>query len=212
MQFSNAVSIVKGRLSNYQSTVIDQAIKDEMNLTQRNLEQEDFQPWFLVTESATAQNSVGEERLSVPSDFLMEWEEGALQWKKTTDTLYTDLDKEDYDYLRENYYEGTNGTPKGYAEAGEYFLIVPPPLEVYDWKMRYYAHIAENVDDTDENVWLKHAAEWLISETGLVLAGSYLNNKLAIASFDAQRQRAKARIEKLTVAKAEANRERMMGE
>lgn len=211
MQFSVAISLLKGRLSNYQSIQIEQTLKDEMNNTQFFLEQEDFIPWFLLTESSTAQNTALEERLPVPNDFIMEWEEGALQWKKTTETVYQVVNKEDYDYLKKNFSQ-VDGTPKGYAEAGEYFLIVPPPTDVYDWKMRYFQHQPINVDDEDENVWLKHAGEWLISETGRVIAESYLNNKMATAAFVSASGRAKTRIEKLNVAKAEANRERMMGE
>ena len=97
-------------------------------------------------------------------------------------------------------------------EQINYFLLVPLPSEVYDLKMRYYAHQPENVNDTDENVWLKHAADWLISETGIVIANNYLSNDRAAQGFNAMRGEAKARIEKLNTAREEANNERVMGE
>lgn len=210
MEFSNAISLLKGRLSNYQSTVIDQVCKDEMNQVQINLEQGDFQPWFLLTEGAEADNLVDDERLPVPADFIMEWEEGGLRYKATTATVWTELQKEDYDYLRVKY--PTADIPRGYAEAGLNFIIVPTPTVVYNWRMRYYAHQPANVGDTDENAWLKYASDWLINETGMIIANNYLGNKTATEGFVAMARSAKARLEKLTVAKLEANRERMMGE
>lgn len=211
MEFSEAVTLLKGRLSNFQSTAADAVIKSEMNAKQFALEQSDFKPWFLFTEKATAQNTALEERLPVPDDFIEEWEEGALYWKKTSESVYTPLGKDDYDYLIKTY-TAASGTPKGYELAGDYFLIVPVPLEIYDWRMRYYAHQATNIDDGDENKWLKHAGEWLIAETGLVIANNYLNNDRAAKGFDVMRREAKARIEKLDTSRREANRERIQGE
>jgi len=147
----------------------------------------------------------------VPTDFLNEWEEGTLYWKLTTATKYTRLNKDDYDYLTDLYSTGTDG-PRGYALAGDYFLIVPEPTVVYDWKMRYFAHQPINVADDDENKWLKYAANWLIAETGLVIATNYLNNDKAASAFEAWRREAKRRLEKFNIAREEANRERMMGE
>ncbi len=215
MDFDTAVSLCKGRLSNFQSTLIDQTIKDEMNAAQFRLEQEplDPMPWFLLTESATIQNVAEEPRIALPSDFILEWEEGALEWKLTTAaaSAYKVVGKEDYDYLKKTYTDAT-GTPEGYSLAGLYFLIVPAPAAIYDWRMRYYAHQAINVNGTDENLWLKHAGEWLIAETGHFIAEAYLNNKNAMAFFDKQRIRQRDHIANLTLAMLEANRERMMGE
>lgn len=211
MNFEDAISLLKGRLHNYQSTVIDDTLKAEMNAKQYEMEQEDFMPWFLLTESATAQSLLEDERLPVPQDFIQEWEEGCLAYKLPTEAKYSHLDKDDYDYLR-HLYECADGRPRGYALAGEYFLLVPRPIIAYDWRMRYYAHQPLNVNPDDENMWLKHAANWLVAETGLVVANNYLNNATAAQGFDAWRQEAKSRIEKFNVAREEANRERMMGE
>lgn len=212
MKTSEAVAIIKGRCSNYSSSTIDALIVTEMNARQKALEGGDFRPWFLLTESASTTNTASDERIPMPSDFIMEWEEGSMQYKLSTETEWSDLAKDDYDFLRERYGE-TAGAPKGYSEAGENFLIVPPPLYAYSWKMRYYAHQAANTLSPDsENNWLKYASDWLIAETGVIIASQYLNNKAAADAFSIQKSEAKARVEKLTVAKLEANRERMMGE
>lgn len=211
MQFSTAISLLKGRLSNYQSTVIEPTLKTEMNARQFMLEQEDFKPWFLLSESATTQTTALEERMEVPDDFIMEWEKGALEWKLTTESIWKPLEKDDYDYLRKVYTD-VSGSPSGYDLAGKYFLLVPAPNVVYDLKMRYYAHQPENVNDTDENAWLKYAAEWLIAETGIVVANNYLSNDRAAQGFNAMRVEAKARIERLNTAREEANNERIMGD
>jgi hypothetical protein len=207
---SSAQAIIKGRLGNFTSTSLDAPIITEMAQAQTVMEEGDFKPWFLLTESSTALNAINEERLPVPTDFIMEWEEGALSWKEQTATVWIDLTKEDYDFLRGRY--DPTGSPKGYALAGENFLIVPEPIAIYNWKMRYYAKQPANANPTDENVWLKYASDWLIAETGLIIANSYVRDKKAADQFAAQKSEAKARLEKHNVAKAEANRERMMGE
>ena len=211
MQLDDAVQMIKYRLGNFNSTAMDAAIIAEMNQVQSTtLEGGDFQPWFMLTESSSAQTTANEERLQVPENFIMEWEEGALWYKETTATAWKPLPKEDYDFLRGRY--AAEGAPKGYAEAGLYFLLVPQPILVYDVKMRYYANQPANVNGTDENVWLKYASDWLIAETGLIIANNYVHNKSAAEGFVVLAKSAKARIEKLNVAKQEANRERMMGE
>lgn len=214
MLLSEAQAVLKGRLGNYSSTALDAAIITEMNLAQRDLmEQGKFKPWFLLTESSTAVNTVDEERLSVPLDFITEWEEGALKWKEQTESVYIDLEKDDYDFLRARYHRAdTQGSPKGYALANDNFLIVPVPTKVYDWKMRYYAHQPPNLVPGDENAWLKNAASWLIAETGIIIANNYVRDKMAAQGFLAMKTEAMARLRDHDVGRAEANRERMMGE
>jgi len=210
MDLQSAQALIKGRLGNLSSTVLDAHIVSEMNAAQEKLEAGDFKPWFLLSERSTAISIASEERLPVPTDFILEWEEGCLSWKEQTATKYTLLVKEDYDFLVGRY--SVAGSPKGYALANDNFLIVPTPIAVYDWRMRYYAKQAKNLLPADENNWLKEASDWLIAETGLILANNYVRDKVAAQGFLAMRTEAKARLRDHDVARLEANRERMMGE
>lgn len=211
MIVSAAQDLIKGRLGNFTSSALDTMILNEMNHAQQFiLEGGDFHPWFLLTETSDALATADDERLPVPDDFIIEWEEGCLSWKETTASVYTCIEKDDYDFLQGRY--GLAGNPKGYSLAGDNFLIVPQPTQILNWRMRYFAKQPLSVNSGDENVWLKNAGDWLVAEAGLVMANNYVRDKVAAAGFLAMRTEARARLRDLDVAKAEANRERMMGE
>jgi len=63
-----------------------------------------------------------------------------------------------------------------------------------------------------ENAWTKYASDWYMAELGLLLATFYTRDADAVTGFQAAVQRAKSRVYVETVARAEANANRVMGD
>lgn len=212
-----AVDLLMGRLGNRTHAPTQQNIIDEMVFVQETiLEGDATLLWFLLTESATTQTVADEERVNVPVDFLMEWEEGALYI--TTDAGdVVNLVKDDWDRIKERI--TGSGQPEYYAIGGEYFLLRKVPDKAYTLQMRYYAKQtslagtygeAAGSGGNVENRWLKYAADWLIAETGLIIANQYLQSEKMAQLFVAQQQKAKARLIAKDTAMKETNVQRFM--
>lgn len=204
-----AVTIIKGRLGRPSDTTIDTLIINEMKLAQTQAERDKVLPWFLLTEISDASATINEQRLKVPTDFLREFGEGALwHFDDSADPTWTDLTKEEFDYLRQRY-STASGAPVSYALVGSYFRLFPTPDQAYTMKMLYYAQ--DEVLSTDiENQWLKEAPGILISRTGGVIA-RYLNHP-SIVAFSADLLTAQNELVVQETARDEANRSRAMGD
>ena len=181
-----AVSLIALRLGN--RTDLNDQIIAEMQLVQETLERSPLMPFFLLTEMATAQTVTDIERVALPTDFLQEYEAGALWYYAASgDTLWTPLIKRALEDFKGA--ELTSGAPQYYAVTGEYFRIAPIADAAYDIKMLYYAQ-ADVLDTNIENGWLKYAAEWIIAETGTRIA-AYIQNDKMISVFMQNAQTAK---------------------
>ena len=158
-------------------TDLDSKIQDELLNAQIELEEEIYSdpPWFLLSEVAQINGVAGEERIPLPSDFLLEYEEGTLyrfdaSLSPATADPWIELKKGYVDSLKMEYVG--QGTPLRYALSGEYFRVFPNPDAVYTFKMQYYqrdAPLSSNI----ENQWTKFAP-WVIGG----LAGSNLSMSL----------------------------------
>lgn len=128
-------------------------------------------PWFLLSEESLIVTTVGENRLPVPTDFIAEYEEGALYYAPT-DEDQIPLEKEDLDYLKEFYGTTTEGVPESYSQDGTYFRIFPLPDDLYPIKMSYYqkATAISGLSTGDTNAWLTHAPDCIIGRAGKILA------------------------------------------
>jgi|SRR5687768_738546 len=210
MTRDEAIALLKYRLGN--RTDLDARILLEMVYAQEyKLEGTGaFLPWFLETELATITTIAGEERILLPDDFLGEVEDQAL-WLYDEDsaTPWTELRKNDYDYLRVKY--PATGLPKQYALLGDYFALFPVPDDSYTIKMRYYAKDDSLASDNIENKWLKHAGDLLIAETGLIMAGHIFNTDLQ-AQFEKDASVARQRLYTKHEARRHSNRTYGMGE
>lgn len=202
MDRDTAVTIVKRRLARFNDSVMTDYIITEMQAAQQRLEGRPEPPWFLITESAYTTTSANEERIAVPTDFLMEVEGDAL-WIEDTDGVRTVLKKDDYDSIRTLYSEP--GTPKRYALLGNYFRLRPAPDAGYTLHMIYYG--SDDVLSTNmENQWLKYMPEILIAETGFVIASQYIMNAAAAAKFASDVQVATGQLRAMNQARLDANR------
>jgi hypothetical protein len=212
----SAVDLLMGRLGKRQNAFTQQDIINEMVYVQDTLLEGDATPfWFLLTEAAETTTIPDEERITLPTDFLQEWEEGALYI--VVDGEDCAMVKDDWDTIK-NRVTGS-GQPEYYALAGDYFLVRKIPDAVYTVKMRYYGRQASlagtygSAVDTDgniENNWLKWASDLLIAETGIVIANQYLQSEKMLQLFAAQATVARKRLIAKDTIMRETNIQRFM--
>jgi hypothetical protein len=214
MTRDEAVDLLMGRLARRTSTVTQQDVINEMVFVQEFILEEDPTPlWFLLTERATAQTTADEERLPVPADFLLEWEEGALYIEKDDGSVVA-MVRDDWDRIKERV-TGT-GQPEYYDIAGEYFVMRKVPDKAYTMHMRYYAKQASlagtygDVGSAVENDWLKYAADLLIAETGVIISNQYLQSPTMVEMFMTQGAKAKDRLIRKDTIMKETNKQRFM--
>lgn len=209
-----AVDLLMGRLARRNSTVTQQDIINEMVFVQENTLEGDPTPlWFLLTESAETTTLADDERLPVPSDFIQEWEEGALYVAETSGGDVTSMVKDDWDTIKEKS-TGT-GKPKYYDVSGDYFLLRPVPNDAYYMTMRYYARAADlsgTYGDSNniENKWLEYASDLFIAEVGIIIAVQYLQSATMGALFGQQAAVAKDRLVRKDTIMKEVNKQRFM--
>lgn len=199
----------------------------EMQLAQQTkLERAAFKPWFLLSENETTVTESFEERIPLPRGFLQEYEEGSLWIRDYDDDRdglpgytpppYNEVKKVDYEQEGERFQ--FDGRPRVYSIVHDYFTLSPRPNGNYQLKMRYYkaapliADAFSSAAGASSNVWLDLAPDWLIGETGAIIAGSYIKDAATAAEFKAQAENARAAIMVEHVARDEANRSRQMGD
>lgn len=208
-----AITRILSRLGRDGDTDLEAKIELEIVTVQESiLEGHQWLPWFLLTEIATETTIADEERVEIPTDFLLEDDDQAL-WRydaDNTDNQWTPLKKDDLDVLRDKY-PGT-GEPVAYALRNQYFVLKPTPDDAYTLKMSYYARDTELANDDDENKWLTHAADLVIAETCILMAEEYIKDYDSAERFKIAAKRAWDRLYRLHIARTEAGGMRQMGE
>ena len=208
MTRNELVTLIAARF-NYRSD-LESKIIAELKNAQLELEEELISdpPWFLLSEVAETTGQVGKERLPLPDDFLLEYDEGTL-WVydiTETDDPWIELKKGRHDKLKEEYV-GT-GRPIRYAIVGEYFRVFPTPDKAYVYRMLYYKR-QEVLDTNIENNWLKYSP-WLIGgKAGFNLAHN-LEHERNQAFFEGKYTESYLSLEKKARAREEANMEESM--
>jgi len=175
-------------------------------------------PWFLLTERSDTTSPPNDERLFLPSDFMMEWEEDGL-WLQLPSGGEKLLKKYDADDLRVMTSRWTDSQIEdqrvrynfSYALTGDYFRIFPMPLESFSYKMMYYQKQALMSAGADENRWLKYAPWVLIGMAGENYAHA-LRDGTAMQYFQQKKAGALESITNFTIARQLANRRSAMGE
>jgi hypothetical protein len=159
-------------------TTLDSSIVNQLILAQVLLEANHPLPWFLVSEDSYTVTDIGDERVSIPLDFLAETDEAVFKYVPDVvsgDNPEVDLVKDDYDTLRINYRDDSTGLtkvgpPEAYALLGNYFRIFPTPDALYTLKTIYYAKDT-TLDTNVENKWLKYAPMLILGRAGKFIAG-----------------------------------------
>ncbi len=213
MTRDEAVSLIKGRLGRNSLTALDAIIVSEMQFVQATiLEGGAVTPWFLEDETDSLVTVAGSRDVAMPSDFIKEREEGAF-WRFGTagdDTTLVELYKGDtVEQLPA--VSSTSSVPTQYAMFGTGVKLAPVPNEAYSLRLYYYSTATVLSSDV-ENAWLKYAPDWLIAETGYIIANEHLQSDKMAAKFLAQIQAARRRIIQRDTAIREANRTRAKGD
>lgn len=213
-----AVDLIMKRCGNRTSDSLRQACIDEMVLVQQILEGSEFLPWFLISELTEAYCSINDERLPLPDDYLLGWEYGEL-WRydedAATGTARKRMIRDDYSIIYEKY-QGV-GEPSHYDIDGKYYRLRKIPDIQYKFMVIYFAKAASlegayGDANNIENVWLANAADWIIGETGVVIAEQHLQSKTMGQRFQQQADRGRARVFVRHTAWEEVNKYREMGD
>lgn len=216
MQRDTAVDLLMGRLGRRTTSSLKDEIINEMVFMQENLlEGGKFLPWFLITSDDTLTSTSGDETITLPTDFIREWEDGGLLRETgDSDEPYKAITRDDYDIIKIKY--PGSGTPKYYDRTETELLLRPTPDDTYTFKLWYYAKDASlagtygGTGSTTENGWLEHASDVLIAMTGVVVMRQYLNGDAS--KFVEQVAIAWDRLYARDTEWREANKERFMGD
>lgn len=194
MNRGDAIQEIADRLGS--RTDLNTRILNSMGYVQEFiLEKQAILPWFLITENLYADTVADEPKLSLPTGFLREVEQGALWRKLDTDSdddePWRELIKRPHDELREALGDELDwkGAPTHYAILGNYWILAPVPDAVYRIYTRIYQAdtLPKNLaDDSATNQWLSYEAEFLISETVLRLGRhlQYPTNRMQVFQKD----------------------------
>jgi len=145
-----------------------------LKLAQTMLEKSPTKPWFLIAAEDTLVTVADDQKITVPTDFLQEAEQGVLRFvpdDADSPDDEVDLVKDSYDVLRKNFRTTASGEPQAYALFGGYFYIFPVPDDVYTLHLIRYGQdtvLSTNV----ENNWLKYAPKLLMGSAGKELAAA----------------------------------------
>lgn len=205
--------LLMGRLGRRQNPELRAlAVLEAQQAQENELEGDPFLPWFLITENATATLDIGERRVEVPTDFLRELEEEGGLSVIDGEGIEHVLEKKTFDENM-SYWgaEATAEVPQNYSLVGKYFMIFPLPELELTIKMRYYARDAAPADNSNENLWLKHASDLLLASTGYVMASKHIRDDEKVGEFSNDKTAARGRLIAFDTAQREANMERRMG-
>lgn len=203
-----AIKLQLGFRSNQDSNIVTC-----LQLAQTQLELQPTKPWFLVSEDSFKRLTVSETRLTLPSDFLQEHEDGCLYYVPDDADGPEDhvlLAKDDYDVLKGNFADTASGPPQAYAILGKYFRVFPVPDDTYVIRMTYYKQdtvLSSNV----ENGWLKYAPFALMGKAGQLIAGGPLRDGEAMKVFQSWEAQGMLSLNGQEVARNVTNHNRQIG-
>lgn len=200
MNGSVAIDILMQRLGNRTDTEFRATILTEMVLCQEvTLEGSILLPWFLLKDTDKLTTNLtwaaGQENVALPTNFLGfddDLQCGVwLQEIGSTDSdPWIPLDRVPYVNLKEfakNVDSNSTDTPYAFDIMNDQVYLRPIQSVNQTLRLIYLGKDSAPADTSVENLWLKHAPDLLIAETGIVLAQNYLFNSEAVAGFADQR-------------------------
>lgn len=202
MDKATIVKRVAFRLGNVRG--MDTLIEAEVDATINRLENEDFRPWFLLSENNTYKTTIGERRVPVPREFLSEYEDTALY--VVHDGLDYPLQKMSQEEARVKW-QGSQGLPQAYALTNKYFRLFPAPDAEYELELIFYRRSGALAND--ENPWFVEAADWVIYDTAAHMLLARKDKRYVEMEQLSQEQ--KALVMRRHVEREEANREVTFG-
>lgn len=214
MTGEKVLDLLMKRLGNRTDSDLREACLLEMQMIQETkLEQGPVKPWFIISEETETETTPDERRVEVPDDFIQELEEEG-------EVIIVDSTGVDHELEKKTWKENANWhglqssseLPENYSLVGNYFMLFPIPTLQLKIKFRYYAKQTPVSDTNTETPWTKFAADLLIAETGLMVAGRHVEvTPERVAGFEKDIMTAWDRINRENTARAEANMNRRMG-
>ena len=174
MTSAEMITLVKNRLHRPGATEAD--ILAEIQAAQRELEQRQQLPWFLLRLVKNLYSADDVRTMGVPPDFLRESEEAhALWYVPSSGADHVPLQKEEYDVLYAAYGE-TKGLPVAYslryrhdANPDTLIYLFPKPNGAYNYYLWCYL-AAPVLDANSSNVWTINAPDLLINKAARDIA------------------------------------------
>ena len=140
--------------------------KSALTLALTYLESQQFHPWFLLSELVHTNTTANEDRVPLPADFLIGYEEGELYLE--VDDLVIALMKTDFEDIQTG--DMATGLPCYYALTNGYYRLYPTPDREYKLKMIYYKKSRKAWDDSENvNLWLVEAPRLAIACAASIL-------------------------------------------
>ena len=189
----DALTLLEGRLgnrTNMRATLILEMRQAQETALERN---GIFYPWFLETGIITiGTTTAAVETLALPSNWLAEIEEQSMWiFDSGADVPYVELRKGAYDVALQRF--TTDDQPQRYSLNKNNLLLKPTPDKGYVIQTRYFA-VDDVLSTNIENDWLKYASDWLIAETGIIIARDHIQNDQMAQRFIAAATRARDRV------------------
>lgn len=185
----------------------------ELKLIQSRLEGEAFMPWFLLSDESSLVSAAATKTTALPTDFLREYEDFPLYlYDSTAEDPYTQLTKDEYDVLESKFGEDSPTVPSAYALQGSALNWFPTPDAIYNFRWKYYQAQPSLDETTSSNAWTENAADLLVAELGIVIAGSYKKDADRAQMFGIDLTRAQRRLLSFDEARKQANRDLQMGD
>jgi hypothetical protein len=207
-----AVSLIAARMG--QRTDLNAAILLEMALTiQTKLEETAMMtPWFLLYRDGTLLSVVGDDLVSLPSDFIVPAEDRALQVYDATALRWLTLEKMTYEDLDAKHVDAEPTQPTAYAIDGVSLVLRPVPDAAYSLRLRYFRHDPLTIATNIETNWLKYAPDLVIAATCAEVARGQIHDMPLAQSFSTEILGAWNRVKILNEARQHAGMRYEMGE
>lgn len=202
MDLNTVVKAVAFRLGNVRG--MDEVIKMEVQASIRRLENEDFYPWFLLSENNMYKTQADEFRVPVPDNFLAEYDDSCL-YLKQDNGIYRPLAKMTAEQARLSY-QNSSGTPVAYALTNKYFRIFPAPDREYELELLFYRRSSSL---EGENPWFVEAFDLVVYET--VSHIMFARSDKRAGSFEQLASEQKMLLMRRHTAREEANRDVVWG-
>lgn len=210
------IAVVLNRAGNRSddSTLVGYA-KSELDLAIAELESQPFLPWFLLGDEVTLTIVEGDPNISLPSNFLREYEDEDVWYYNASNTpTRKRLDKIDKDDLTQLNRDVDADEPNQYALVGSQFVLGPTPnatAATGSLKTRFYERADALSDSVLTNDWTLNADFLLVNKLGHVMAEQYIRDQNLAASFEKKYLVSYELLMKANVAREQANRKAQMG-
>lgn len=173
---SEVLTTMMGRLGRRLATAMRSTCLSELTLAIQELERAPIKPWFLE-ETKTGTLVIDQDYIDLPTDFLMEIEEGTFEVRNTA-TGWQELTKVARDKLRSATANMASAFPKGYAIWGSKFYLGPTPDVAYSYRFDYYKRSNPIVDNSAEcsNFWINEFFNYTTSKALIVIARDHIQS------------------------------------